>query len=100
MTDLSTFSTWLASATRSAILVVQARVYQARAMNPARRSEANTLLKRITQDATRSAILVVRARVYQARATNPALRSEANTLLKRITQELAARGEYDRRLAA
>ena len=50
--------------------------------------------------ATRSAILVVRARVYRARATNPAERSEANALLKRITQELAARGEYDRRIAA
>ena len=63
MTDLSTFSTWLSSATRSAILVV-------------------------------------RARVYQARGQNPALRSEANALLKCITQELAARGEYDRRLTA
>ena len=30
MTDLSTFSAWLVSATRSAILVVRARVYQAR----------------------------------------------------------------------
>ena len=50
--------------------------------------------------ATRSAILIVRARVYRARATNPALRPEANALLRRITQELAARGEYDRRLTA
>jgi len=50
MTDLSTFRTWLASATRSAILVVRARVYRARAMNPALRSEANALLKRITQE--------------------------------------------------
>ena len=62
MTDLNTFSTWLASATSSAILVV-------------------------------------RARVYQTRGQNPALRYEANALLKRITQELAARGEYDRRIA-
>ena len=50
MTDLSTFSTWLASATRSAILVVRARVYQARATDPALRSEANALLKCITQE--------------------------------------------------
>jgi len=50
MTDLSTFSTWLASATRSAILVVRARVYQARGQNPALRSEANALLKCITQE--------------------------------------------------
>ena len=50
MTDLSTFSTWLTSATRSAILVVRARVYQARGQNPALRSEANALLKRITQE--------------------------------------------------
>ena len=50
MTDLNTFSTWLASATRSAILVVRARVYRARATNPALRSEANAILKRITQE--------------------------------------------------
>ena len=50
MTDISSFSTWLASATRSAILVVRARVYQARATNPALRSEANAILKRITQE--------------------------------------------------
>ena len=50
MTNLNTFSTWLASATRSAILVVRARVYQARAMHPALRSEANALLKCITQE--------------------------------------------------
>ena len=50
MTNLNTFSTWLASATRSAILVVRARVYQARAMNPALRSVANALLKRITRE--------------------------------------------------
>ena len=50
MTNLNTFSTWLASATRSAILVVRARVYQARGQNPALRSEANALLKRITQE--------------------------------------------------
>ena len=63
MTDLNTFSNWLTSATRSAILVVRARVYQDRSMDPAQRSEANALIKR-------------------------------------ITQELAARGEFDRRLAA
>jgi len=50
MTNLNTFSTWLASATRSAILVVRARVYQARGQNPALRSEANALLKCITQE--------------------------------------------------
>ena len=50
MTDLNTFSTWLTSATRSAILVVRARVYQARGTNPALRSEANALLKCITQE--------------------------------------------------
>ena len=63
MTDLNTFSNWLTSATRSAILVVRARVYQDRSMDPTQRSEANALIKR-------------------------------------ITQELAARGEFDRRLAA
>ena len=50
MTDLNTFSSWLTSATRSAILVVRARVYQARGTNPALRSEANALLKCITQE--------------------------------------------------
>jgi len=50
MTDLDTFSAWLVSATRSAILVVRERVYQARSMDPAQRSEANALLKRITQE--------------------------------------------------
>ena len=50
MTDLSTFSAWLLSATRAAILVARDRVYQARATNPALRSEANALLKRITQE--------------------------------------------------
>ena len=50
MTDLGTFSNWLTSATRLAILVVRARVYEARAMNPALRSEANALLKRITRE--------------------------------------------------
>ena len=50
MTNLNTFSTWLASATHSAILVVRARVYQARGQNPALRSDANALLKRITQE--------------------------------------------------
>ena len=50
MTDLSSFSSWLTSATRPAILVVRARVYQARATDPALRSEANALLKRITRE--------------------------------------------------
>ena len=50
MTDLNTFSAWLFSATRSAILVVRERVYQARAMDPAQRSEANAILKAITQE--------------------------------------------------
>jgi hypothetical protein len=50
MTDLNSFSTWLASATRSAILVVRARVYQAHGQNPALRSEANALIKCITQE--------------------------------------------------
>jgi hypothetical protein len=50
MTDLSTFSAWLVSATRSAILVVRERVYQARRHCPESRSEANALLKRITQE--------------------------------------------------
>ncbi len=50
MTDLSTFSAWLVSATRSAILVVRARAYQARSMEPTRRSEANALLKHITRE--------------------------------------------------
>ena len=50
MTDLSTFSAWLTSATRSAILVVRARVYQARERNPELRSEANAILKRITRE--------------------------------------------------
>jgi hypothetical protein len=50
MTELSTFSTWLTSATRSAILIVRARVYQAREQHPELRSEANALLKRITQE--------------------------------------------------
>ena len=50
MTDLSTFSTWLVSATRAAILVARDRVYQARRHCPERRSEANALIKRITQE--------------------------------------------------
>ena len=50
MTDLSTFSAWLTSATRSAILVVRARVYRAREQYPELRSEANAILKRITQE--------------------------------------------------
>ena len=50
MTDLNSFSAWLVSATRSAILVVRERVYQARSMDPAQRSEGNALLKRITQE--------------------------------------------------
>lgn len=50
MTDLGTFSGWLTSATRSAILVVRARVYRAREQNPELRSEANAILKRITQE--------------------------------------------------
>jgi hypothetical protein len=50
MTDLGTFSTWLTSATRSAILVVRARVYRARERYPELRSEANALLKRITRE--------------------------------------------------
>jgi hypothetical protein len=50
MTDLSSFSVWLASATRAAILVARDRVYQARRQSPERRSEANALIKRITQE--------------------------------------------------
>jgi hypothetical protein len=50
MTDLGTFSTWLTSATRSAILVVRARVCRVREQHPELRSEANALLKRITQE--------------------------------------------------
>jgi hypothetical protein len=50
MTDLETFSTWLMSATRAAILVARDRVYQARRQSPESRSEANALLKRITQE--------------------------------------------------
>ena len=50
MTDLSTFSAWLTSATRSAIFVVRARVYRAREQYPELRSEANAILKRITQE--------------------------------------------------
>ena len=50
MTDLSTFSAWLISATRSAILVVRERVYQVRRLNPERRSEANAILKTITRE--------------------------------------------------
>ena len=50
MTDLSTFSAWLMSATRAAILVASDRVYQARRQSPERRSEANALIKRITQE--------------------------------------------------
>ena len=50
MTDLNSFSAWLVSATRSAILVVRERVYQARRQNPQQRSEANALLRRITQE--------------------------------------------------
>jgi hypothetical protein len=50
MTDLNTFSIWLTSATRSAILVVRARVYEAREQHPELRSEGNVLLKRITQE--------------------------------------------------
>ena len=50
MTDLPSFSTWLVSATRAAILVVRERVYQARRLHPERRSEANAILKTITQE--------------------------------------------------
>jgi hypothetical protein len=50
MTDLSTFSAWLASATRAAVLVARDRVYLARRHCPESRSEANALLKRITQE--------------------------------------------------
>ena len=50
MTDLSSFSVWLASATRAAILVARDRVYQSRRHSPERRSEANALLKRIAQE--------------------------------------------------
>jgi hypothetical protein len=50
MTDLGTFSTWLTSATRSAILVVRARVYETREQYPELRSESNALLKRITRE--------------------------------------------------
>ena len=50
MTDLETFSTWLASATRAAILAVRMRVYQVREQSPERRSAANAILKRITQE--------------------------------------------------
>ena len=50
MTDLSSFRVWLASATRSAILVARDRVYQARRHSPGRRSEANALLKHIAQE--------------------------------------------------
>jgi hypothetical protein len=50
MTELNSFSTWLTSATRSAILVVRARVYRARERYPELRSEANAIIKRITQE--------------------------------------------------
>ena len=50
MTDLRSFSAWLVSATRAAILVVRERVYQARRLHPELRSEANAILKRITQE--------------------------------------------------
>ena len=50
MTDLDTFSAWLTSATRSAILAVRARVYLTREHSPERRSAANAILKRITQE--------------------------------------------------
>jgi hypothetical protein len=50
MTDLSTFSAWLMTATRAAILIARDRVYQARKTHPALRSEANALIKRITQE--------------------------------------------------
>jgi hypothetical protein len=40
----------------------------------------------------------VRTELYRARGEHPEQRAEANALLKRLTQELAARGEYDRRL--
>jgi hypothetical protein len=50
MTDSDSFSTWLTCATRSAILVVRARVYEAREQHPELRSEANAILKRITQE--------------------------------------------------
>ena len=50
MTDLSTFSAWLMTATRAAILIARDRVYQARTTHPALRSEANALIKRITQE--------------------------------------------------
>jgi len=50
MTDLSSFSAWLVSATRAAILVARDRVYQARRQSPQQRSEANALLRRIAQE--------------------------------------------------
>jgi hypothetical protein len=50
MTELNTFSAWLTSATRSAILVVRVRVYRAREQQPELRSEANAILKRITRE--------------------------------------------------
>jgi hypothetical protein len=50
MTDINSFSAWLASATRSAILVVRARGYRAREQYPELRSETNAILKRITQE--------------------------------------------------
>jgi hypothetical protein len=50
MSELNTFSGWLTSATRSAILVVRARVYRAREQYPELRSETNAILKRITRE--------------------------------------------------
>jgi hypothetical protein len=50
MNDLETFSTWLQSATRSAIRVARAELYRARGEHPGQRAEANALLKRLTQE--------------------------------------------------
>jgi hypothetical protein len=50
MTDLDAFSAWIGSATRPALLVARARVYQARRQAPEERPAANALLKRIAQE--------------------------------------------------
>jgi hypothetical protein len=62
MSDLDAFSAWIGSATRPALLVARARVYQARRQTPEERPAANAILKRIAQElAARGAFAKPRA---------------------------------------
>jgi hypothetical protein len=60
MSDLDAFSAWIGSATRPALLVARARVYQARGQTPDERPAANALLKRITQELAARGVFAAR----------------------------------------